>query len=123
MRSPVRQSSIRPPRPRRRLDECRYHLTEKGIQALRDAGLVDPLADSDFLAELPPPPLAPPPEALEPGYFRPRRGTINARWRQKGNVLVPELRMSGFWLEQAGFDIGQRFEVAVEHGVLTFRAV
>jgi hypothetical protein len=36
---------------------------------------------------------------------------------------VPDLWLSGKWLGAAGFDLGQQFEVEVEAGTLTIRAV
>ena len=50
-----------------------------------------------------------------------RLATICGRWQETGRV--PDLRLSGKWLREAGFDLGQRFEVEVEAGKLTIRAV
>jgi hypothetical protein len=43
--------------------------------------------------------------------------------RFQGSGRVPDLRLSGKWLKEVGFDLGQRFEVEVEAGKLTIRAV
>jgi hypothetical protein len=50
-----------------------------------------------------------------------RLATICGRFQGSGRV--PDLRLSGKWLGAAGFDLGQRFEVEVEAGRLTIRAV
>lgn len=50
-----------------------------------------------------------------------RSGTVCGRWRE--NKQVPEMRLSGNWLEAAGFGLGQMFEVRVEEGALVIRAV
>lgn len=49
-----------------------------------------------------------------------RSGTGCGRWRE--NKQVPEVRLSGNWLQAAGFDLGQMFEVRVEKGALMIRA-
>ena len=51
-----------------------------------------------------------------------RFGTVNRRTRDQGDP-VPDLRISGFWLQEAGFGFGQEYEVEVEAGTLTVRAV
>lgn len=51
-----------------------------------------------------------------------RLGTVSRRTRPHGGP-VPDLRISGFWLRDAGFDFGQEYEVEVEQGKLTVRAV
>lgn len=50
-----------------------------------------------------------------------RFGTVCGRWRD--DRRRPDLRMTGRWLEQAGFDLGQEYEVEVEAGKLTILAV
>jgi hypothetical protein len=50
-----------------------------------------------------------------------RAGTIHPRWRRI--QLVPELRLCGLWLEAAGFELGQGYEVAVKKGRLVIRAL
>jgi Toxin SymE, type I toxin-antitoxin system len=50
-----------------------------------------------------------------------RLGTVCGRWRE-GHRL-PDLRMSGRWLEKAGFDLCQEYEVEVESGKLTIQAI
>jgi hypothetical protein len=50
-----------------------------------------------------------------------RTGTICGRWR--GGRRVPDLRLTGQWLEEAGFGLGQEYEVAVRAGRLTIQAV
>ena len=52
---------------------------------------------------------------------RRRLGTISTRsW---GGAPRPYLRLSGDWLREAGFEIGQHFEVEVGKGRLTIVAV
>jgi hypothetical protein len=50
-----------------------------------------------------------------------RLATICGRFQ--GDERVPDLRLAGRWLRKVGFDLGQRFEVEVEAGKLTIRAV
>jgi Toxin SymE, type I toxin-antitoxin system len=50
-----------------------------------------------------------------------RFGTICGRWQ--GRAVVPDLRLSGHWLQRAGFDLGQQYEIEVRAGRLTIRAV
>ena len=51
--------------------------------------------------------------------------TVSALWRTVGNmfrsrtVIVPQMRLSGRWLESAGFTEGARVQVLVEQGQLT----
>ena len=47
--------------------------------------------------------------------------TVCGRWT--GRARIPDLRLSGRWLREAGFDLGQAYEVEVEAGRLTIRAV
>ena len=47
--------------------------------------------------------------------------TVCGRWREGGRF--PDLRLTGRWLERAGFGLGQEVEVRVETGRLTIRAV
>jgi type I toxin-antitoxin system toxin SymE len=46
---------------------------------------------------------------------------VCGRWT--GKARIPDLRMSGWWLRAAGFDLGQAYEVEVQAGKLTIRAV
>ena len=57
-------------------------------------------------------------EARERGL---RLGTVCARWRD--GRRLPDLRMTGRWLEDAGFDLGREYEVEVEAGKLTIQPV
>ena len=50
-----------------------------------------------------------------------RRATVCARFRD--NKRVPEVRISGLWLEGTGFEIGRKVEILVEAGQLTLRAL
>ena len=51
-----------------------------------------------------------------------RFGTICCRMRGYRN-LVPDLRISGHWLQRAGFDRGQHYEIEVRAGRLKIRTV
>ena len=57
-------------------------------------------------------------EACEAGL---RSGTVCGRWRGRGRV--PDLRLCGAWLREAGFDLGQGYEVEVKAERLTVQAV
>ena len=50
-----------------------------------------------------------------------RVGTVCGRWR--GGRRLPDLRLTGRWLEDAGFDLGQEYEAEVELGRLTIHAI
>jgi len=50
-----------------------------------------------------------------------RFGTICCRSR--GYRRFPDLRISGRWLQRAGFDLGKHYEIEVRAGRLTIRAV
>jgi len=50
-----------------------------------------------------------------------RLGTVCSRWRD--GRRLPELRMTGRWLEDAGFDLGRGYEVGVAAGKLTIQAL
>lgn len=50
-----------------------------------------------------------------------RLGTIT--YRQRNEQQFPALRVSGRWLRDAGFDLGQEFEITVNDGRLVIEAV
>jgi hypothetical protein len=50
-----------------------------------------------------------------------RLGTVCGRWRHTRRM--PDLRLSGKWLEHAGFHLGQEYEVEVQPGRLTIQAI
>lgn len=52
--------------------------------------------------------------------FRPGRETGGGR--ERGKVL-PMIRLSGRWLRESGFPVGQRYSVEVEDGELVIRAL
>ena len=56
----------------------------------------------------------------EPAALEERRGTVCGRYRDERRV--PDLRLSGQWLERAGFDRGRKFHVQVHSGRITLRA-
>lgn len=47
--------------------------------------------------------------------------TVCRRWRRSRKI--PDLRLTGQWLERTGFPLGQEIEVEVEPGRLTLRAI
>lgn len=84
-----------------------YSLTAKGKAALAEwSAAVDRLTRRRALTE----------NAKAKGH---RSGTVCGRWRE--NKQVPEVRLSGSWLQAAGFELGQMFEVEVEKGALVIR--
>jgi Toxin SymE, type I toxin-antitoxin system len=111
-------------------DRFVYRLTEEGKRALaacerangKPAGTKAPCTDEVA-------------EALDRETRRERRrqrrkeaqarglrvGTVCGRWQGKGRV--PDLRMSGRWLEEAGFVLGREYEVEVGAERLTIRAM
>ena len=48
-----------------------------------------------------------------------RRNTVSYLCPSRGGGAVPFIRLSGKWLERAGFDIGGSVLVATENGKLT----
>jgi hypothetical protein len=70
---------------------------------------------------------------VEPLVFRPRSRRVDSEgrrlarihsvFRPKQGKVLPMMRLSGQWLEQTGFPIGQRFSVDVEDGALVIRAL
>ena len=90
-------------------DRVVYHLTDAGRQALADT---DPSAD--------PPPDASNDDTPSPTAHASRAGTVCGRTRDYGRV--PEVRLSGWWLQRAGFDLGVSFEIEVHTGRLVIEA-
>jgi len=109
---------------------CGYRVTEAGLKALAEyeerngQAVVEEVALPGEVAE-----------ALEAEAWQDRRQrqrkkarerghrllTVCGRWR--GSRRIPDIRMSGVWLKEAGFDLGQTIEVEVEAGALTIRAI
>lgn len=56
---------------------------------------------------------------------RRQRATVHKRPRQlaDGKFEYPKVCLSGLWLEDAGFLIGQRFEIEISEGRLVLRTV
>jgi Toxin SymE, type I toxin-antitoxin system len=50
-----------------------------------------------------------------------RLGTVCSRWRD--GRRLPELRITGRWIEDVGFDLGRQYEVGVAAGKLTIQAL
>ena len=130
MSRPDRHSTT-PPEPSGPIDDCFvYRLTKEGEKALAEYERTNgkptstKLRCTDTITE-----------ALEAEDWRERkqrrrketrrRGrrlhTICGQWR--GDRKLPDLRMRGLWLEEAGFALGQEFEVEVGAGRLTLRAI
>jgi len=123
-------SSI-PPQLLGRLDQpCGYRVTEEGLKALAE------YEERHGKAVLEAVPL--PSEVVEAFDDKARREgrrqrrkearkrglrvlTVCGRWRS--DRRIPDLRLTGLWLRDAGFDLGQEFEVEVQAGALTLRAV
>jgi hypothetical protein len=82
------------------------------LQALRDAAVATAVAEKARLADLK--------ERRHKARAAGRRaGTISARLGATGRV--PFLRLSGRWLREAGFDLGQAIEIEVGPGELVIR--
>lgn len=111
-------------------DSLGYRITAEGLQALADyeqrhgRTLVRNLPLPDTVAE-----------ALATEEWHEERRQRRKEVRDRGNRIVtvcgryrnrrkvPDLRLMGQWLEQAGFDLGRQCEVEVEPGTLTIRAL
>lgn len=85
------------------------------------------------LAEDPPVTIVPPPASIAPdkpaspprrGFRTPQRCTMGSQYydeRHGERILscaVPKLRLTGRWLEQCGFAVGDELQVTVGRGVL-----
>lgn len=111
-------------------DRWAYRVTEEGMKALEEyerangkpAFVAEPLPDTVTHAI-----------KAEEWRARKRRRRKQARARGRrlltvcgrlqGNREVPDLRMTGRWLEDAGFPQGQIYEVEVEGAKLILRAI
>jgi hypothetical protein len=109
---------------------CGDRVTEAGLKALAEyeerngEAVVEEVALPDEVAE-----------ALETEAWQDRRQqhredarerghrllTVCGKWR--GGRRIPDIRLTGLWLRNAGFDLGQSIEVEVEAGALTIRAL
>ena len=50
-----------------------------------------------------------------------RKLTVTDLWR--GKAIVPELRLCGKWLKQAGFNRGHRVEISFDEDAIIIRKV
>ena len=111
-------------------DSVGYRVTEKGFKALQE---YEKRHGTTVVQKAPRPGLvarATPAEdwrehrrqrrkqAREQGH---RIVTVCGKWR--GGRKIPDLRLMGLWLEQAGFDLGRLCEIEIGSGTLTIRAV
>ncbi|HSL82492.1 MAG TPA: SymE family type I addiction module toxin [Thermoanaerobaculia bacterium] len=109
-------------------DRFGYRVTEEGMKALAE---YERAHGKPAFTKEPLPASVAEPLATEARRVRKRRRrkiarsrgrrllTVCGRWQ--GGREVPDLRMTGRWLERAGFDLGQEYEVQVEAGRLTLR--
>jgi hypothetical protein len=120
-----------PPQPPGPIDDrFAYRVTEEGLKALAEYELANgkpAFTKAPFSAATS---RAPETEAWRERKRRrwkkaPDRGlrffTVCGRWRR--GRKIPDLRLTGQWLEAAGFPLGQEIEVEVEAGRLTLRAI
>ena len=118
-------------------DRLVYRLTPQALQYLRERqGAIDAGEDGDGgqagvpLAQ-PVARVADVGDAAEAEAKRRRRRDALRRGRRLGTISyvtrgsqqLPLLRLSGKWLREAGFDLGQELEVEVARGRLTLEAV
>lgn len=108
-------------------DPWLWFITEKGLRAEGSASMRSTAASLRATAaeleeaarrlgqEMP----SPPDENGEPPVLDCRRGTVCYRYRNESQVA--DLRLSGRWLERAGFDRGSKFHVQVHAGRITLR--
>jgi Toxin SymE, type I toxin-antitoxin system len=71
----------------------------------------------------PPPPVKPQPRRRrrQPS-FKPRQLKVSYHYTESSDEPVPFLRMSGWWLADAGFEAGTNIRVTVEPGRLVIEA-
>ncbi len=109
-------------------DSWFWFITEKGLRASGAANMKSTAASLRAMAaeleqaakrlaqEVPAPP-----NGAEKAPVRDLRiGKVCYRYRKEQQV--PDLRRGGRWLERAGFDLGQRYQVTVRDGQLTIHA-
>lgn len=111
-------------------DSFGYRVTEEGLRALEE---YEKQNGKPAFRKVPLPDTVA--EALADQAWRERKRQYRKEAHERGNRLltvcgrqrgrreVPELRLMGLWLEQAGFDLGRHCEVEVERGTLTIRAI
>ena len=126
MRGPVQHSTNLPEPTGPTDDRFVYRLTPTGRQILADHE-----AATGEQLHLPAARVCEIAEAVDREHTRRRRaeaktngrrfGTISYRWRN--DKQFPQLRLSGDWLGDAGFVLGQQFEVTVSDRRLTIDAV
>ena len=51
-----------------------------------------------------------------------RKTTLQKRYRYGDGKVVPELRLSGVWLEEMGFSGGKKVEIDISRGKLVITA-
>ncbi len=109
---------------------CGYRVTEAGLKSLAEyeerhgESVVEEMALPDEVAE-----------ALAIEAWQDRRQQHREDARDRGNRLltvcgkwrggrrIQDIRLTGLWLRNAGFDLGRSIEVEVEAGALTIRAI
>jgi len=109
---------------------CGYRVTEEGLKALEEYAKVHGKAAVEAV-----PLSGDVAETIEAEAWREHKRRRRKQVRQRGHRpltvcgrqqagrRVPDIRLSGLWLKNAGFDLGQELEVEVEAGALTIRAV
>ena len=109
---------------------CGYRVTREGLEALEEYARIH---GKQAVEAVPLPTSLT--ESIEAEAWRERkrrrrqevreRGcrmlTVCGRWR--AGRRVPDVRLSGLWLTNAGFDFGQELEVEVKDGTLMIRAI
>ncbi len=116
------------PEPHQDADSWLWFITEKGLRAEGSASMRSTAANLRASAtelekaarrlaqEMPAPTTE---ENGETPVLDCRRGTVCYRYRNESQVA--DLRLSGRWLERAGFDRGRKFHVRVHPGRITLR--
>ena len=105
-------------------DRFVYRLTPQALHILAEHGAGEELAH-------PAARITDAAEAIEAESKRRRRCEARRRGRRlatishctRGSQRLPLLRLSGNWLREAGFDLGQEYEVEVGEGRLTLEAM
>ena len=108
-------------------DSVGYRVTEEGLKALEE---YEKRHGTTVVRKLPPSPKTVTAvdrqehrrqrrkQAREQGH---RIVTVCGKWRD--GRKIPDLRLMGLWLEQAGFDLGRLCEIEIGPSILTIRAV
>ena len=108
-------------------DSVGYRVTEEGLKALQE---YEKRHGTTVVRKVPPSPKTVTADDWQEHRRQRRKQAREQRHRlvtvcgkRRGNRKIPDLRLMGLWLEQAGFDLGRLCEVEIGPETLTIRAI